>query len=257
MNASLLHPCDRNTQNFMTHTHNPFATALQFTLKWEGGVGHPQDLAGAVNRGISQDTYNTYRHNKGLSVQSVHLLTDSELEEIYFHSYWKRSKADLMCLPLSIVHFDTAVNFHVPGSIEFLQEAIGGLTIDGKFGPNTQQALEKCNNLETAKRYCHSRIAYRHQRVKANPSQEIFLEGWLRRDRDLLAYIEQWAPSTTETPPQKSPILSSVPPLPDETPVEEPSNPTKSEEKSEEVFKKLQQAIALLQDVVDTLKTTH
>jgi lysozyme family protein len=220
-----------------------FTTALEFTLKWEGGTGHPQDLAGPVNRGISQNTYDTYRRNQGLSVQSVSLLTDAELEDIYYHAYWKRAKADLMCLPLSIVHFDTAVNFHVPGSIEFLQEAIGGLTIDGKFGPNTQRALDKYNNLETAKRYCHSRIAYRHQRVKANPSQEIFLEGWLRRDRDLLSYIEQLGQGAIATSP--SPVTPPQPPT-----------PAKSEAKSEEVLQKLQQAIALLQDVVDTLKTT-
>ncbi len=230
----------------MSYSINPFNLALQFTLKWEGGDGHPQDLAGAVNRGISQATYDTYRRNKGLPVQAVSLLTDSEQEDIYYHSYWKLSKADLMCLPLSIVHFDTAVNFHVPGSIEFLQEAIGGLSIDGKFGANTQLALDKYNNLETAKRYCHSRIAYRYQRVKANPSQQLFLEGWLRRDRDLLTYIEQLAQDGTATPGLRN-----------DTPVQETPTPEKSEPKSEEVFKKLQQAIALLQDVVDTLKTTR
>ncbi|HEY9837907.1 MAG TPA: hypothetical protein V6D27_13545, partial [Vampirovibrionales bacterium] len=79
----------------------------------------------------------------------------------------------------------------------------------------------------------------------------------LRRDRDLLAYIEQLSQSATETPPEKSPILSSLPPLPEITPGEEPPIPTTSEQKSEEVFKKLQQAIALLQDVVDTLKTSR
>lgn len=214
----------------MTHSPDPFKIALEFTLKWEGGAGHPQDLAGAVNRGISQATYDTYRRNEGLSERSVSQLTEAEVEEIYYQYYWKPSKADLMCLPLSVVHFDTAVNFNIRGSIEFLQEALGGLSVDGDFGSNTQAALDRQNNLETAKRYCQGRIAYRHQRISANASQEIFLDGWLRRDKDLLEYIQQLDPQRVEAP-----------------------IPVKAQ--SDRVLEKLQQAIALLQEVVETLQT--
>ena len=42
--------------------------------------------------------------------------------------------------------------------------------------------LSQQNTLETATR-SENPIAYRHQRVKQSPSQEIFLEGWLKRDR--------------------------------------------------------------------------
>jgi lysozyme family protein/uncharacterized protein YvpB len=173
----------------MTET-DPFDLALAFTLKWEGGEGHSQDLAGAVNRGISQDTYDTYRQGKGLSPKSVSQITDAEVVIVYRSLFWDRCHAEFMCLPLAIAHFDTAVNFSVRGSIEFLQETLG-LTIDGDFGSATEAALQKQNNLTTAKRYCENRMAYRHHRVKQTPSQEIFLEGWLRRDRDLWEYISQ------------------------------------------------------------------
>ncbi len=169
---------------------DPFHLALAFTLKWEGGEGHSQDLAGAVNRGISQDTYNTFLQGKGLSSKSVSQITDAEVEQVYRELFWQLCHAELMCLPLAIAHFDTAVNFSVRGSIEFLQETLS-LTIDGDFGPTTQSALAQQNNLETAKRYSENRIAYRHQRVKQTPSQEIFLAGWLKRDRDLWEYISQ------------------------------------------------------------------
>jgi lysozyme family protein len=219
----------------MTHSVDPFKTALQFTLKWEGGSGHPEDLAGKVDRGITQATYDTYRRHQGLPEQFVSQMTESELEEIYYRYYWQRCHAERMCLPLSVVQFDTAVNFHVRGSIEFLQEALG-VTVDGDFGPQTQAALAKQNNLETAQGYCQERMAYRQQRVKANPSQEIFLEGWLRRDRDLLHYIEQLSlESVAEAPP-----IREVSPEP-----------------QVEIAEKLQQAIALLQEVVDLLKTRH
>ncbi|VXD24057.1 conserved hypothetical protein [Planktothrix serta PCC 8927] len=210
-----------------------FKTALKFTLKWEAGVGDPRDLAGTVNYGISQPTYDTYLLRKKLASKSVLQITQPEVEEVYYEQFWKPCLADSMVLPLAVAHFDTAVNFSVKGSLEFLQEAIGGLTVDGNFGPKSKIALEKANNLQTAQRYCQGRIDYRYQRVKSNPSQDIFLDGWLRRDQDLLRYVNELGGVTT--------------PKPTPTPTPKPVSQA-------EILTKIEQAIRLLQEAVDLLK---
>lgn len=219
----------------MTEVLDPFLTALKFTLKWEGGAGHPQDLGGVVQYGITQATFDTYLRRQGLPFKSVVDITPEEVEQVYFEMYWKPSASDLMVLPLAVVHFDTAVNFSVKGSVEFLQEVLGGLTIDGSFGQKTQAALLQNNTLETAQRYCQARMNYRYQRVQVNASQEIFLAGWLKRDQDLLSYIVQ-LPEDLET--QNAAPIETI----------------SSDRKSQAIAGKLEQAINLLQEVLDQLK---
>ncbi len=171
-------------------TPDALTTALKFTLLWEGGyVNNPDDPGGATNKGVTQDTYNTYRINNQLPTQGVELITDVEVHDIYFSMYWQPSQAALMVLPLAIVHFDTAVNFGVGGAIEFLQEALG-ISADGIFGPGTQTALLANNTAQTAQKIVQGRIDYRNQRVDTNPSQEVFLVGWLNRDNDLGGFSE-------------------------------------------------------------------
>ncbi|MBC7823059.1 MAG: peptidoglycan-binding protein [Candidatus Parcubacteria bacterium] len=171
-------------------TSDALATALKFTLLWEGGyVNHPDDPGGATNKGVTQDTYNTYRINNRLSTRRVDLITDAEVHDIYLSMYWKPSQANIMVLPLAIAHFDTAVNFGVGGAIEFLQEALE-ISADGIFGPGTQAALLANNNAQTAQKIVRGRIYYRNQRVNSNPTQEVFLTGWLNRDNDLGGFLQ-------------------------------------------------------------------
>jgi peptidoglycan hydrolase-like protein with peptidoglycan-binding domain len=170
-----------------------FGEALRFSLRWEGGyVNHPSDPGGETNKGVTANTYATYRRRKGLSPQSVRYITDAEVYEIYRDMYWRPANCDLKARPLAIVHFDTAVNFGVGGSTLFLQEVLG-ITVDGGYGPVTRAALERANNYQTARRYCQARIDYRHRRVQRNPSQRVFLAGWLNRDNDLARYISTMA----------------------------------------------------------------
>lgn len=175
--------------NVPVSSPNKLAFALQFTLKWEGGyVNHPLDLGGPTNKGITHKNYDAYRIAKLLPTRDVKFIEDAEVMEIYSEMYWKPSQADLMILPLAIVHFDTAVLFGVSGAVQFLQEALG-VGVDGIFGPQTKSGMGAKNNRETALSIIEGRIAYHHNRVNENHSQEVFLQGWLNRANDLKKFI--------------------------------------------------------------------
>lgn len=167
-----------------------FAKALEFTLPAEGGrVDNPLDPGGRTNKGIIQSVYDAYRRSKNLPKADVFTITDQEVVDIYFNNYWKPAQCQRMVLPLAVVQFDTAVNFGVGGAVQFLQEALG-LAADGAFGPQTQAAFETNNTKSLAQKMINGRIAYRHQRVAQNPSQSVFLQGWLNRDNALMRFIQ-------------------------------------------------------------------
>ena len=237
----------------MAQSLDGFQTALQFTLQWEGGA----TPNGAVNRGITQVTYDTYRKRKGLPLQPVLKITDAEVEDLYYNDYWKVSKADTMCLPLAIVHFDSAVNFGITGSVKLLQKALGALPVDGKLGSQTVAVLDKKNNLETAKRYCQERIDARHERVKKTPSDSRYLKGWLRRDNDLLQVIIQLDgkayPQADAGKKEEGNKDSSPAPV---TPSSPPPSDVSAENK-EKIVDKLERAISLLQEIAAILKQSN
>ncbi len=89
-----------------------FEKMLKFVLQREGGyVNDPNDLGGETNKGITHTTYNSYRRSKGLPIQSVKYITDSEVRDIYYNNYYKASGADKISNPtLAAYVFDTAVN---------------------------------------------------------------------------------------------------------------------------------------------------
>ena len=163
--------------------------ALKFTLRWEGGyVNHPADRGGETNKGVTTTTYRDYRQRRGLPIQSVRFITDAEVRDIYENLYWKPAQCPLMQRPLAIAHFDTAINCGVGGSTLFLQQLLN-VSVDRVFGPQTRAALLRANHREVALRYSQLRIDYRYRRVNQDPSQRVFLPGWLNRDNDLHRHV--------------------------------------------------------------------
>lgn len=173
-----------------TYQEKLFETALAFTLYFEGGYSdHPADFGGKTYKGIIQSVYNEYRQQRGLPPLDVTKMSDAELMEIY-QTYWQNSEAAKMHPALSVVMFDTAVNFGTNNAVTFLQQALG-LPQTGRFDEATRQALKIGNNRNTALQIINERIIYRYQRVQETKSQMAFFHGWLSRDYSLWSYVQK------------------------------------------------------------------
>lgn len=139
-----------------------FHSALGFVLRWEGGfVDDPEDHGGATNKGITQSTYDLWRHNNHLPEQSVKLITEAEVETIYRQNYWDRLAARKMEPNLYFAAFNCAVNMGVTEAKILLNQA--------------GNSVEKFLDLQEEKYREYARF----------PGQGKFLQGWLNRLKDL------------------------------------------------------------------------
>lgn len=124
----------------MPATSNRFQICLPFTLKQEGGNSNdPHDPGGRTHKGIIQREYDKYRQSKGLPLQSDYLMSDGEVQDIYFNQYWLPYCPDL-APGLDLSFFDNAVNEGPFRAIVLLQRALA-VHDDGIFGPATAAAI--------------------------------------------------------------------------------------------------------------------
>lgn len=156
---------------------------LSPVLKKEGGyVNHPKDRGGPTNYGITQKVYNNYR--KGLPTKDVKDITMEEVESIYYKNYYLKSRANLLEAGLDLFHFDCAVNHGPKQAIILLQRAVGA-DEDGVIGKQTLGKVASftggIDNL--IRSYSQVREAFFNAIVKNDPSQKVFLKGWLNRNK--------------------------------------------------------------------------
>lgn len=150
-----------------------FDKMLKFVLLREGGYSNnPNDKGGETNKGITYQTYNSYRKSRGLSPRSVKYITDEEVRDIYYNNYYKASGADKIQNPkLAAYVFDTAVNMGVSRAKEFLAKSGNGL--------NTYEQLRR-------NKY--------NQFVEYDSSQRCFLQGWNNRINSLREFVDNEFP---------------------------------------------------------------
>lgn len=166
-----------------------FRSCLDFVLEFEGGYSNdPADPGGATNFGITQGEYNVWLKNHGQSAKSVRDITKPEVETIYIEKYWMPSRAKWLEQPLDLIIFDTAVNFGVGRSTEFLAIALG-LAPTMTWSAEMSNLIHAADHKFLAHKVISQRSFYRIQRVLAVTSQFKFLKGWSRRDRALFDEI--------------------------------------------------------------------
>lgn len=162
-----------------------FDLCLDLVLGTEGWyVNHKADRGGATNRGVTQAVYDDWRASRGFPRQPVSGISEDEVRAIYLSRYWLLGKCDQMPAPLDYVHFDGCVNHGQKQAAKFLQRALG-VADDGVIGPKTLAAVRQDDAAGNIGTVCSNIIDQRedfyHKLVTNDPTQKVFLKGWLNR----------------------------------------------------------------------------
>ena len=157
-------------------------------LKWEGGfVNHPNDKGGATNKGITIGTFRHYRKLKGLpqpSVEELKNISNEEWMDILKTLYWDKWTADQ-------INNQSIANFLVDWvwasgvyGIKYPQQVLG-VASDGIVGIRTLTAVnEYPNQRELFQKLWDRRKQHFESIVQRDPSQKVFLKGWMNRLND-------------------------------------------------------------------------
>lgn len=130
--VSFLAGLDRGGEPFVPARYEPtpeFLKAMPFVLEQEGGwADNPADPGGATMRGITLATYTRWRAGQGLPAPTkddLKAISDDELQQIYLGDYWLACGAQQLEWPLSLAHYDAAVNSGVGQAAKFLEQSGG------------------------------------------------------------------------------------------------------------------------------------
>lgn len=160
-----------------------------FIKKWEGGFSnHPLDGGGATNSGITLTTYRRY-YGKDKTVDDLKNMTAKEWEYIFKKGYYYPLKAHLIQDDyVALALCDMGWMSGNKTAIKNVQRCLG-LKDDGIIGPLTLSALNE-NPDEVFNQIIRMRKGFYFTIVDNNPSQIVFLKGWLNR-LDSLVSLKQ------------------------------------------------------------------
>jgi len=176
----------------MTDVSSTIDRMIEEVIRREGGfVDRPADRGGPSKFGITQASL---AHSLGSTATAldVEALSPDQARQIYRRDYYHGPRIDRLPARIQPLIFDSAVN-HGPGrAIAFVQQVcnlagFGQLVVDGVCGPRTIRAAHDAAwamkdwllaALVEERRNFYCAI------VERDPSQAIFLDGWLARLRE-------------------------------------------------------------------------
>jgi lysozyme family protein len=148
--------------------------SISKVLQLEGGnkyTNHKEDSGRGTRYGITDVTYSAFRKSMNMPEQSVlHIEYPAEVYKIYKTLYWIPAGCDKMSDPkYAFVLFDFCVNSGLSRAKNYHKIAKGDV-----------------KKLITLRREFYNKI------VKNNPSQIVFLKGWMNRIDHVEKYVAAW-----------------------------------------------------------------
>ena len=150
----------------------------------------PADRGGPTKFGITQATLSAWRGSQ-VTADDVRRLAEAEARDIYQRRYVEGPGFDTLPDPLRAQVVDDGVLSGPRTAVRDLQRAstLGGerIAVDGRLGPQTRAAVERCGARVTHARLIQVRAERIARLVQRDPAQARFLRGWLRR---VTAFVE-------------------------------------------------------------------
>ena len=149
-------------------------------LQFEGGfVNHPNDKAGATNMGITIQTYRDYC-GQDKTIKDLQNISYGTWQNIMKDMYWDRCRADeIENQSVAEIVVDWCVNSGLVG-LRKVQEIVG-CKPDGICGPITLSMINTSDARSLFERIWNARKQFYTNIVKRNPSQKVFMNGWMNR----------------------------------------------------------------------------
>jgi lysozyme family protein len=166
-----------------------FSFAVDYMLRNEGGlVDNEHDTGGITNFGISLRFYKTIYPDA--VPDDIRNLSLDQAKEFYRKIFWDESRwKEINCQVTANLVFDMHVNMGMAAATKILQRAlcsvVGNVNYcldDGIFGDNTLAIVNHIQEIDFLVIALRSeRAAYYREIIIRDPSQKIFLDGWLNR----------------------------------------------------------------------------
>lgn len=157
-------------------------------FKWEGGwADHKHDRGGKTNMGVTLATWKQCGYDKNgdglIDAEDLKLVTKGDVVDVLRKHYWNRWQADhIVSQSLANILVDWVWGSGVHG-VKIPQRLLH-VRDDGKVGPQTLSTLNSVNAEGFFRILKEERIRFCEQICERDPSQKVFLKGWINRIND-------------------------------------------------------------------------
>jgi len=165
-----------------------FYDSISIVLIHEGGyVDHPDDTGGATKYGISLRF--AQNMNPLFTKEDIRNLSRDDAIDLYLESFWRPNRyEEITCSVIATKALDACINMGAGEANRILQKACVEqgceIKVDGINGSKTIIEVNKCSSVKLLFSMRKLMEVFYHQLAR-NKGQESFLDGWLKRARDI------------------------------------------------------------------------
>ena len=147
----------------------------------------PDDKGGPTLCGITMSTYNEYNKKAGKPLVDLNSFTQMDADDwmgVFKSMFWSKIGGDgIQNQAIADMMVDWAWTSGYVGVVKRVQKIVGAKR-DGIVGPKTLALINSRNSVCLLDALVLERCEFYRERVRKNPKQRKFLQGWINRTKD-------------------------------------------------------------------------